>query len=70
MQIKNNYQMEWEVKNEKGFTVEEGKGVFNGDIGRITRINDYTEKVTVVFDDIRVAEYSYSMLDELELALR
>ena len=68
MQIKNNYQMEWEVKNEKGFTVEEGKGVFNGDIGRITRINDYTEKVTVVFDDIRVAEYSYSMLDELELA--
>lgn len=56
MQIKNNYQMEWEVKNEKGFTVEEGKGVFNGDIGRIIRINDYTEKVTVVFDDIRAGE--------------
>src|SRR5699024_600050 len=37
-------------------------------IGRITEINDFTEKVTVVFDDSREIQYSYAMLDELELA--
>ena len=68
MQIKNNYQMEWEIRNQKGFTVDKGVGVFNGDIGRITEINDFTEKVTVVFDDSREIQYSYAMLDELELA--
>ncbi|MDD3745762.1 MAG: ATP-dependent RecD-like DNA helicase [Anaerostipes sp.] len=68
MQIKNNYQQEWKVKNQKGFTVDEGLGVFNGDMGRINQINEYTEKVTVVFDDIRVVEYPFAMLDELELA--
>ena len=68
MQIKNNYQMEWEIRNQKGFVVDKGIGVFNGDIGRITEINDFTEKVTVVFDDFREVQYSYAMLDELELA--
>lgn len=44
MQIKNNYQLEWEMRNSKGFTVDKGVGVFNGDMGIITEINDYTEK--------------------------
>lgn len=68
MQIKNNYQMEWKVKNENGFTVDKGIGVFNGDIGIVTEINDFTEKVTVLFEDSRQVEYGYGMLDELELA--
>lgn len=68
MQIKNNYQQEWEIRNKKGFTVDKGVGVFNGDIGIITEINDFTEKVTVVFDDAREVQYGYASLDELELA--
>lgn len=68
MQIKNNYQLEWEIRNQKGFTVDKGIGVFNGDIGIITEINDFTEKITVVFDDSREVQYGYAMLDELELA--
>ena len=68
MQIKNNYQMEWEIRNPKGFTIDKGVGVFNGDIGKITEINDFTEKVTVVFDDAKEVQYGYAMLDELELA--
>ncbi len=68
MQIKNNYQIEWKVKNENGFTVDKGVGVFNGDIGIVTEINDFTEKVTVLFEDSRQVEYGYGMLDELELA--
>lgn len=68
MQIKNNYQLEWEIRNPKGFTIDKGVGVFNGDIGIITEINDFTEKVTVLFDDSREVQYGYAMLDELELA--
>ena len=68
MQIKNNYKIEWKVVNEKGFSVEEGLGVFNGDMGIIKQINNFTEKVTVVFDENRQVEYPFSNLDELELA--
>ena len=68
MQIKNNYQIEWEMRNSKGFTVDKGVGVFNGDMGIITEINDYTEKITVLFDETREVQYPYASLDELELA--
>lgn len=68
MQIKNNYKLEWKITNAKGFTVEEGLGIFNGDMGVIRQINAFTEKVTVVFDENRQVEYSFSNLDELELA--
>ena len=68
MQIKNNYQIEWEMRNSKGFTVDKGVGVFNGDMGIITEINDYTEKITVLFDETREVQYPYATLDELELA--
>ena len=68
MQIKNNYQIEWKIKNSRGFSVEEGLGVFNGDIGIIRSINTYSERVTVVFDDEKEVEYPFANLDELELA--
>lgn len=68
MQIKNNYKIEWKIVNEKGFSVEEGLGVFNGDMGVIRKINTFSEKLTVVFDENRQVEYPFSNLDELELA--
>ena len=68
MQIKNNYKQEWQIRNARGFVVEEGVGVFNGDMGRIREINTFSEKVIVEFDEGRISEYSYGMLDELELA--
>ena len=68
MQIKNNYKIEWKVVNRKGFSVEEGLGVFNGDMGVIRKINTFTEKIAVVFDENRQVEYPFSNLDELELA--
>jgi len=68
MQIKNNYKLEWEIPNNKGFVLDSGVGVFNGDMGVIKEINTFAEQITVTFDDVRVVNYSYSMLDELELA--
>ena len=68
MQVKNNYKLEWKITNAKGFSVEEGLGVFNGDMGVIKQINTYSERITVVFDENREVEYPYSNLDELELA--
>lgn len=65
MQIRNNYQMEWRTG---GFGGERGTGVFNGDAGRIEEINTFAETVTVVFDEGRRVEYSFSDLEELELA--
>lgn len=56
------------MRNSKGFTVDKGVGVFNGDMGIITEINDYTEKITVLFDETREA-HPYASLDELELAV-
>ena len=68
MQIKNNYQLEWKIRNPKGFVVEEGLGVFNGDMGIIKSINTFSERMTVAFEENREVEYAFSNLDELELA--
>ena len=68
MQIKNNYQIEWEIRGKYGIPVEKGQGVFNGDMGIIREINTYAELVTVEFDEERHVEYSFRQLDELELA--
>ena len=68
MQIKNNYQIEWEVKNRYGIAVERGMGIFNGDMGVIRSIQDITELMTVEFDEGRIVEYPFKMLEELELA--
>lgn len=68
MQIKNNYQMEWEVRGRYGAVIERGTGVFNGDMGTIREIDEVLEQVTVEFDEGRFAEYPFSGLDELEHA--
>ena len=68
MQIKNNYQLEWEIRGNYGIPVEKGVGVFNGDTGIIREINSFAEMMTVEFDEKRFVEYSFKQLDELELA--
>ena len=68
MQIKNNYQIEWETRGKNGIAIDRGMGVFNGDMGVIDNINFYTEKITVRFDDDRYVEYPFKQIDELELA--
>lgn len=68
MQIKNNYQIEWEIKNRYGIAVERGMGIFNGDMGVIRSIRDITEIMTVEFDEGRIVEYPFKLLEELELA--
>ena len=68
MQIKNNYQIEWEVSTKFGLTVDKGTGVFNGDMGVITEINEYTETIEIEFDESRKVKYGFDMTEELELA--
>lgn len=68
MQIKNNYQIEWEIRGLYGIPVEKGVGVFNGDTGILREINTFAETVTVEFDERKFVEYSFKQLDELELA--
>ena len=68
MQIKNNYQLEWEVTTKFGLTVDKGVGVFNGDMGVIREINQYTENIEVEFDEGRRVKYGFDAVEELELA--
>ena len=68
MQIKNNYQLEWEIRSKYGLCIDKGTGVFNGDTGIIEEINDFAETVTVCFDEGRMVEYPFKLLEELELA--
>jgi exodeoxyribonuclease V alpha subunit len=68
MQIKNNYNIEWEVRNSYGIPIDKGTGIYNGDIGIIREINNFAELVTVEFDEGRLVEYSFKQLEELELA--
>lgn len=48
--------------------MDKGTGVFNGDMGIVREINDFAETMTVEFDEGRMVEYPYKLLDELELA--
>lgn len=66
MQIANNYEVEW--KKKVNFILEEGKGVFNGDIGYIHSINSQTGEVMVWFEDGREAVYPRGELSQLSLA--
>ena len=68
MQVKNNYQIEWEAKNRYGIAIDKGTGIFNGDMGVIQEIDLQAEQVEVLFDDYRTVTYSFESLDELELA--
>lgn len=68
MQIRNNYQIQWETRSKYGIPMETGLGVFNGDMGVIREINSFAETMTVEFDEGRMVEYSFKQLEELELA--
>lgn len=67
MQIKNDYQLAWEIPGNFNLPIESGEGVFNGDIGKITEINAYQKTVTVFFEERKVV-YSFQDLENLELA--
>ena len=68
MQTKNNYQLAWEIRTKFGLTVDKGLGIFNGDMGIIRQINDFAEQMIIEFDEGRMVEYPYKLLDEIELA--
>lgn len=68
MQIKNNYQLEWEVVSRYNIPIDRGMGIFNGDIGIIRSIDEYAREVVVEFDEHRRVTYPYAGLEELELA--
>lgn len=68
MQIKNNYQLEWEIATKYGLVVDKGVGIFNGDMGVITNVNTYNETLEVEYDEKRKVTYPFQLLDELELA--
>ena len=68
MQVKNNYQMEWEIRTKHGLCIDKGTGIFNGDTGIIEEINDFAETMTISFDEGKMVEYSFKNLEELELA--
>ena len=64
MQIRNNYQIGWRRRRD----FSEGEGIFNGDMGYISNIDNEYGKVTVIFDEDRYVEYDAAGLEELELA--
>ncbi len=68
MQIRNNYQLAWEIRGLHDIPVDTGMGVFNGDMGVIREIDPFAETLTVEFDEGRMAEYEFGQLEELELA--
>ena len=68
MQIKNNYQLAWEVVSRYNIPIDQGMGIFNGDIGVIRSIDDYAKEVVVEFDEHRRVTYPYAGLEEIELA--
>lgn len=68
MQMKNNYQIKWEMRGNNGMRLEEGTGVFNGDCGIITEIDTFNKEITVRFEDEKYVTYPTGNMDELELA--
>ncbi len=68
MQIKNNYQLEWEVVSRYGIPIDKGVGVFNGDMGRIIEINEGAGSLVVEYDELKRVTYPFALLEELELS--
>lgn len=68
MQIKNNYQLTWEILSKYGIPIDKGMGIFNGDTGIIKEINDTAQTIVVEYDEHRLVEYPFIQLDEIELA--
>lgn len=68
MQIRNNYQLPWEIRGRYDVPVEDGTGIFNGDMGAIRSVSDESQSLEIEFDDGRFVDYPYAALDELELS--
>lgn len=68
MQIKNNYELEWEIVSKYGIAIDKGLGIFNGDMGRILTINEYAGNMVVEYDEHRKVIYPFAQIEELELA--
>ena len=68
MQIKNNYQIPWDIVSKHGIGLDKGMGIFNGDMGIIMEIDEAAQVLTVEYDEHRRVEYAFSGLDEIELA--
>lgn len=68
MQIRNNYQLEWEVVSRYGIPIDKGMGVFNGDMGRIAEVREHAQEIVVEFEEQKRVTYAYANLEELELA--
>lgn len=68
MQVKNNYQLEWEVLSRYNIPIDKGMGVFNGDMGKIVEINEAASSLVVEYDEHKRVTYPFAMLEELELS--
>ncbi len=68
MQIKNNYQLEWEIVSKYGIPIDRGQGIFNGDVGRIVEINEGASQLVVEYDEHRRVTYPFNLLEELDLS--
>ncbi|MBP3783459.1 MAG: ATP-dependent RecD-like DNA helicase [Butyrivibrio sp.] len=68
MQIRNNYQASWEIVGKYNIAVDSGMGVFNGDMGVVKEINEYSQDMIVEFDEKKRVRYPFADLDELELS--
>ncbi len=68
MQIRNNYQATWEVMGKYNVPIDSGTGIFNGDMGVITEINEYSQDMIVEFDEGRRVRYPFGELDDIEHA--
>lgn len=68
MQVKNDYNLEWEIVGKYDIVVDRGTGVYNGDIGIIKSINMASRTMLILFDDNHQVWYPFENLDQLELA--
>lgn len=68
MQIKNNYQLEWEILGRYNIRIDGGQGIYNGDTGRILTIDEYSRTVVIEYDENRRVTYTFAQLDEIEPA--
>jgi len=67
MQIRNNYDIKWELMKE-GFAIGQGSGIFNGDLGKIESINEASHIIEILFDEEKRVKYEFSDLEDLKLA--
>ena len=68
MQIKNNYDIYWQKGNTLSLTYEDGTGIFNGELGKIEKIEFLNKQIKILFDDEKEAWYAFSDMDQIEHA--